>query len=346
MKILHIAPLWFSVARDSLGGRETFLAALVEAQQRLGCRVALVASGDSQTVAELVPVMSRGLFDLMKAQEAQDAVYYEQQQLLLALARAGEFDIVHSHAGWYAYALSGVPGLGQRVVHTHHTPVGPDLEWFVQQHPDYWYVAVSEFVARPFWRRGATRCTVIHNGLDLTAFPWSPGGGEGLVFVGRIEHGKGVDLAVAAARETGRPLVVAGPIIDRPYYERTVAPFLNEKIRYVGQVDHERRNQLFGDALCAVLPFRGSEAFGMVTVEAMACGTPVVALGAGPLPELVVSGISGYLVQDERSLAHAIEQTAQIDRRAVRSHVEAQFDIRVIAERHLALYARMVREPR
>jgi len=282
----------------------------------------------------------------MQAQEAQEAAYYEQQQLLLALARAEEFDIVHSHAGWYAYALSGVPGLGDRVVHTHHTPVWRDLEWFVQQHPDFWYIAVSEFIARRFWQEGAIRCSVIHNGLDLRAFQWNSTGGEGLVFVGRIERSKGADLAVTVARETGRPLVVAGPIIDRTYYDSTIAPFLDERIRYVGQVSHERRNQLFGDALCAVLPFRGSEAFGMVTVEAMACGTPVVSLDSGPLPEIVASGVSGYLVQDEQSLAHAIEQAAQLDRRTVRSHVEARFDIRVVAEKHLSLYARMLREPR
>jgi glycosyltransferase involved in cell wall biosynthesis len=344
MRVLHLAPLWFPVSRDSAGGRETLLATLVAAQQELGCHVAVLASGDSQVAGEIIPVLPRNLFAAMQAQEAAEAAYYEQEQLLLTLAHATEFDIVHSHAGWYAYALSGVPGLGSRLVHTQHTPVWRDLEWFIRQHPDFWYTAVSEFLASSFWQQGATRCTVIPNGIDLRAFPWTPNSGQGLVFIGRIEWSKGPDLALAAARDTGRPLILAGPIIDPGYYDKAIAPFLDDHRRYIGQVDHVQRNQLLGEAFCAVLPFREPQGMPMVTLEAMACGTPVASLATGPLPEVVEPGITGYLAQTEQDFTEKVEQAGRIDRRIVRGRAEKRFDIRVVAKQYICVYERMLRE--
>ena len=272
MKVLHLAPLWFPVAHDSTGGRETLLASLVEAQQALGCEVAVAASGDSQVPVEIIPVLPRHLVAAMQAQEAGEAAYYEQQQLLLTLARAGEFDVIHSHAGWYAYSLSGVPGLGRHVLHTHHTPVWRDLEWFIRQHQDFWYTAVSEFIGQHFWRQGARHCTVIPNGIDVKTFPWNSSPKEQLVFIGRMERSKGPDLAIAAAGHAGLPLTLAGPIIDGEYFRQSIEPLLNDRIRYVGPVDRHRRNELLGEAIGAVLPFRGQEGLPMVTLEAMACG--------------------------------------------------------------------------
>ena len=164
MRVLHLGPLWFPVSRDAAGGRETWLAGLIDALERIGCRNVLLASGDSRTAGELVPVVPRNLIAMMQQQLAAEHAYYEQHQLLLALERAADFDVIHSHLSPGTYALSGVPGIGSRVLHTQHTPVWGDMEAFVRQHPDLWFSTVSEFQARKLRQHGATRCTVIHNG--------------------------------------------------------------------------------------------------------------------------------------------------------------------------------------
>jgi len=342
MRVLHLAPLWFPVAHDSAGGRETLLAGLVEAQCALGCEVAVAASGDSRVAAEVIPVLPRNLFAAMQAQEAGEATYYEQQQLLLTLARADDFDIVHSHAGWYAYALSGVPGLGPRVLHTHHTPVWRDLEWFIRQHPDFHYTAVSEFIARFFRQQGARNCAVIHNGVNVQAFPFGAEPTGQLAFVGRIERSKGPDLAIAAARQTGLPLTLAGPIIDGDYYRQAIEPLLSDRIRYIGQISRQQRNGLFASSRAALLPFRGAEGLPMVTLEAMACGTPVVSLANGPLPEIIEPGLTGFLTANEQEIASLVSAAVALDRGAVRRRVAERFDIAVVARQYLALYERML----
>ncbi len=341
MRILQVCPLWHPVARDAPGGIETFLAQLAPELEKLGCRVTLLASGDSRTPAELIPVVSQSLYGQMAAGTAAEYAYYEQHQLRLALGRAPEFDVLHSHVGCGAYVLSGLPGIDGRVLHTQHTPVYQDLEWFVRQHPDTWFSTVSEFQARKLWKQGATRCRAIHNGIDVADFTFKPGGAEGLLFIGRMEWAKGPDLAVQVARRLGRSLTLAGPIIEGEFFEHAVKPFLNDQIQYVGVVDHRQKNELFGQAGCVVLPFRGEEPFGLVTIEAMACGTPVVALASGALPEIVEPGLTGYLTQEEEALPALVTQAIQLDRAAIRARVTGRFDLSVAAQKYRQLYTRV-----
>src|ERR1043166_1966712 len=324
MKILPLGPLWFPVSRDAAGGRETWLAGLIDALEKIGCRNTLLASGDSRIPAELVPVVPRNLIAMMAEQLAAEHAYYEQHQLLLALERAADFDVIHSHLSPGAYALSGVPGIGARALHTQHTPVWGDMEAFVRRHPNLWFSTVSEFQARKLRQHGATRCTVIHNGIDVASFTFQARGGDGLVFLGRIEKGKGPDLAVEVARKLGRPLPLAGPIADGELFAPAIEPPLGDQIRYVGILDHERKNKLLGEACCALLPFRGAEGFGMVSIEAMACGTPVVALASGALPEVVEPGTTGYLTTNESELAGLVAKALKLDRGKVRERVAAR----------------------
>jgi glycosyltransferase involved in cell wall biosynthesis len=342
MKILHLGPLWFPVSRDAAGGRETWLAGLIGALEKVGCRNTLLASGDSQTAAELVAVVPRNLIAMMRESVAWEHAYYEQHQLLLALERAADFDVIHSHLSPGAYALSGVPGIGARVLHTQHTPVWGDMEALVRQHPNLWFSTVSEFQARKLWQHGATRCTVIHNGIDVASFTFQPRSGDELAFLGRIEKGKGPDLAVEVARKLGRPLTLAGPIVDGELFAAAIEPYLGDQIRYVGVLDHERKNKLLGEAGCALLPFRGAEGFGMVSIEAMACGTPVVALASGALPEIVEPGRTGYLTTKEAELAELVIDALKLDRAKIRERVAERFDMMVVARNYLRLYERIV----
>jgi glycosyltransferase involved in cell wall biosynthesis len=342
MNVIHLAPLWFPVAADAAGGRETLLAGLVSALNRLGCHNTLLATGNSRAEAELVAVVERDLFALMQMKQAFDYNFYEMHQLALLLARARDGHLVHSHIGERAFFLSAVPGLGRRVLHTYHTPVWEDLEWFVRQHPDYWYSTVSEFQARRFRAQGATRCHVVPNGLDLARFTFHAQPGQGLAFLGRLEPSKGPDLAIRVAQELQRPLDLAGPITDDSFFQAAIKPHLNDRIRYIGTINHEQRQRLLGHAGCAVLPFRGAESFGLVSIEAMACGTPVVALANGALPEIVEPGVTGFLTGNENELAELTSRALQLDRDAVRHRVAARFDIHVVAAQYLELYRRII----
>jgi glycosyltransferase involved in cell wall biosynthesis len=344
MKVLHLAPLWFPVAQDSLGGVETFLTHLIRALEDLGCSSTLIASGDSQTAAELVPVIPLNLCAQMEAGSAAEYVYYEQHQLLLALQRASEFDVVHLHIGWGGYVLSGALSRPP-VLHTQHNPVYGDQEWFVCEHPDLWYSTVSQFQARKFKWRGATRCHVIHNGIDVSGFTFQAQSGDGLLFIGRMEEEKGPDLALQVAQTLGRPLTLAGPIIDEEFFDRAVKPFLNGQIQYVGVVDHRQKTALFGQAACVLMPSRVDEGCPIVSFEAMACGTPVVALANGALPEIVEAGLTGFVTHMEGTLPTLVSQAVGLDRAAIRARVEARFDISVVAAHYYELYQHIATTP-
>ncbi len=350
MKVLHLGPLWFPVSRDAAGGRETFMAGLIAALDKLGCRNTLLAAGDSQTPAELIPVIPHSLTAMMKDGLAQEAAYFQEHQLRLALARAADFDLVHSHLTPGVYSLPG------RVLHTQHTPVWSDLQWFMKQHPDLWLSTVSEFQARRLRDGGAQRVFAIHNGIDVASFTFQRGG-AGLAFLGRIELDKGPDLAVRIAQELNLPLTLAGPIpfaegvkgnapiVDREFFDKQIRPHLNDQIRYIGVVNHEQKTKLLGNAAVALLPFRGVEGFGMVSIEAMACGTPVVALASGALPEVVEPGVTGYLTHDENELGRLVLRALQLDRQKIRERVTAKFELSVVAQSYLKLYERIVAEP-
>jgi glycosyltransferase involved in cell wall biosynthesis len=340
VRVLIVAPLWFPVARNAHGGIETLLAVLISALERAGCRVTLIASGDSRTEARLVPAVTTNLYEEMIRGVAAEYTYYEQHQLGLVLEHAGEVDVIHSHVGPGALALSSVAGL--RVLHTWHTAITHDLEWFVRERPDVAVSTVSEFQARQLRRNGGAACAVVHNGVDMSAFDFQATSGDDLLFIGRIEPAKGVDLVVQAALTLGRGLVLAGPIIDRDCFDASVAPFLGERIRYVGVVDHACKVRLFGDAACVVMPSRVDEACPMVCIEAMACGTPVVASTRGALPELIEPGVSGYVVGDASALALRVDAATRLDRAEIHARAVQRFDVHAVAARYLALYSALL----
>jgi glycosyltransferase involved in cell wall biosynthesis len=337
-----LAPLWYPVCRDAQGGIETFLYALIDALEREGCSVTLLASGDSRVAGELVPVVEHNLYGLMLEGRAGEYVYYEQHQLRLAAGLSHDFDVVHSHIGPGGYVLSTHPDVGGRVLHTVHSPVYADMSWFVGQHPDMLLSAVSEYQAERLRGAGARRCWVVHNGIDTSGFPFNGRPGDGLLFLGRIEEAKGPDLAIDAAHALGHPLTLAGPVIEREFFKRSIEPRLDGQVRYVGVVDHETKCKLMGEAACMLLPFRQAEPFGMVSIEAMACGTPVVALPNGALPEIVEPGVTGYLAAEVEGLPGCVVQALALDRGGVRERALARFGIQHVAGRYLDLYRDMV----
>lgn len=341
MRILFLSPLWLPISRDARGGIETFMAQLIPALQKHGAQITVIASGDSRITAKLLPAVRQNLVALMDAGSAFEYVYYEQRQLQLALDRIDHFDVVHSFIGPGSYVLSNLPGVRDSVLHSVHWPVHTDLEWFIRQHPNLWFSTVSEFQAQKMRKQGASRCYVVENGIDMTQFALNDQGGKRLVFIGRIERVKGPHLAVQAARVLDYPLTLAGPIMEKEFFDCSIVPLLDRKIQFVGVVNHQEKNELFGQAGCAVLPFRRDEPFGLVAIEAMACGTPVVALARGAMPEIIEPGVTGYLAQHENEIPELIEKALKLDRATVRQRVEARFDVLNVAEKYCDLYSQL-----
>jgi glycosyltransferase involved in cell wall biosynthesis len=342
MRVLHLCPLWFPISMNAPGGIESFLTHLAEQLSGLGCQVTYLAAGGSTASAGLIPVLEGGVGDRIRDGLAYEYLYYEQHQLHLALAHSGDYDIIHSHVGPGAFVLSGVPSLGPRVLHTVHTAVYRDFQWFVSQHPGLRLSTVSEYQARQLMAHGAAHCCVIPNGIATSAFTFNPSPERSLLFLGRIEESKGVDIAIAAAHAAGMPLTVAGPIVELEYFRQRIEPLLGDTIRYIGVFDHAAKNEHLGRAACVLMPSRGPEAFGMVAVEAMACGTPVVALANGGLPEVVENGLTGYVSEDEQRFARLVAPALLLDRSRIRDRAVARFDMSVVAERYCRLYTEMV----
>jgi glycosyltransferase involved in cell wall biosynthesis len=335
VRVLHVAPLWFPISAQGPGGIETLLAALVSALKAAGAEVTLAATADTDVDCPVVGVVERGLFAEMREGRAAEYEYFEQHLLREALALAGEHDLVHSHIGPAGFILSAVSPVP--VVHTIHGTTGADLAWFAARHPDVWLTTVSEHQAAPLRAAGARRCRVVPNGVALDAFPAGDGGGP-LAFLGRMESEKGPDLAIAAARALGRELTLAGPVTDGEFFAREVEPRLGDGIDYAGVLGHPEKARLLGEASCAVMPSRWPEPFGLVAVEAMACGTPVAALPSGALPELVEPGVTGALADAETALPDAIRRAERLDRAAVRRRAGERFGIAEVARRYLDLY--------
>src|SRR4051794_12760937 len=330
-----VAPLWFGISAQGPGGIETLLAGLIPALQANGAEVTLIASADSDVPCRVVGAVERGLFAATEAGEAWDHQAYDQHALRLARSLAAEADVVHCHTGPGALGLDLL-----HVLHTVHSLVGPDLGWFLARHPQTWVSTVSEHQAQPLRAAGARRVRVIPNGIPVDAFPAGTGSGGGLVFLGRMEAEKGPDVAIRTAAALGRDLTLAGPVTDPDFFAREIEPVLGDRVRYAGVLGHTEKTALLAEAACALVPSRWPEPFGLVAVEAMACGTPVAASPAGALPEVVEEGVTGAVDAD---LARALARAERLDREAVRTRALERFSIDAVAREYLDLYRAIAR---
>jgi glycosyltransferase involved in cell wall biosynthesis len=308
---------------------------LTEELVRRGHDVTLFAVGDSETTADLRSFYAHGY---RENEEIWDWRVPETLNAASAFEQASAFDVMHSHS--YHFALPFTRFVSTPVVHTYHVQLGPEVVEGFRRYPGTQLVAISEFQLSEL--EGFDDVPVIHNGIDADAFPFGAGPGEYLAFLGRMIPSKGAAEAVRVAQELDIPLVMAGPSTE--WFEREVRPAVDDRlIRYVGTIDAAGRNELLAGAAALVYPITYPEPFGLVMVEAMACGTPVAAFGVGAVAEIVEQGVGGRWVAPGESLVDAVQSAVQLDRRWVREAAVERFDFRRMVDAYERLYRRLAR---
>lgn len=343
MRILQIAPLWERVPPTGYGGTEAVVSVLTDALVRAGHEVVLRASGDSLTPAELRSVYPRSL---RTAAEVGDGTPHDWVHAAAAIADAEGFDIVHNHAGEPVMALAGLTDVP--VLSTMHCLITPDTR-IVWEHYDGYYNTISRAQIKTVPPMERPRhAGVVYNAIDAAAFPFSAEKEDYLLCLNRVAPEKGTHLAVEAARRVGRKLVIAGKVdgADVEYYETVVKPLIDGRdVVFLGEADYRLKRELYVKAACVLMPICWEEPFGLVMVEAMACGTPVIAFARGAAPEVIADGETGFVVQDVDSMVEALGRIDTIDPARCRRHVEENFDIPVMMEGYLRLYREIAGEP-
>jgi glycosyltransferase involved in cell wall biosynthesis len=318
-------------------GTERIVAALVEGLHARGHRVTLFAPGDSQVECELVPTVP---FSLWARGYSGDLSSYMNLTIAKAWSRSGDFDVIHSHVETMGLAFarwSPTPVVstfhGRLDVAGHHA--------LLEEFSEVPLVAISESQRR--WSPRANWIATIPHGLDLGRAPFGRAVGDYLAFVGRIAPEKGVADAVALAKATGLRLRMAAKVYDpreRALFAEVVAPAIEEGVvEFLGEVGAAQRDELFAGALATVMLGSWPEPFGLVAIESMATGTPVIARRAGALPEIIEHGRTGFLVDDLQEAALAVERTSAIDRRHVRQRVLARFSVDRMLDDYERVYA-------
>lgn len=342
MRIAQIAPLWERVPPPAYGGTELIVSLLTEELVRQGHEVTLFASGDSITTATLEPIHPQAL---RLDNSVKEYGIYEMLQLSQVYQRADEFDIIHSHMG--CSALPYAPLVKTPTVHTLHGIFTPDNEkMFIHAHKQP-YVSISHAQREP--RLGLNCVATVYNGIDLSTYTYFPKPSDPpyLVFLGRISPEKGTHHAIEIAKRSGWHLKIAGKVdrVDVDYYENEIKPHIDgQQIVYLGEANHTQKNILMGNAYATLFPITWREPFGLVMVESMASGTPVIAIEMGSTREVIAHGKTGLLCKNVDECVAAIDQVANLSRQACRDHVEANFSVRRMADGYLEVYQKLLAE--
>jgi glycosyltransferase involved in cell wall biosynthesis len=334
LRVAVLAPIAWRVPPRSYGPWEQFASLLTEGLVARGVDVTLFATADSITRAHLVGTAPTGYAE----DPGLDAKVWEALHIATVFERAGEFDLIHNSFDFLPLSYSRL--VGTPVVTTIH---GFSSERIVPVYERYndvgHYVAISDADRHASLDYAAT----IHHGIAMEEFELGAGEGGYLLFFGRIHRDKGTAEAIDVAARVGLPLIIAGIVQDVEYYERFVAPRVDgERVRYVGAVGCDRRSELLGGALALLHLVDFDEPFGFSVVEAMACGTPVIATARGSMPEIVRHGENGFLVASPEEAVAAVEASGSLDRRGVRRSVEQRFRAGRMVDDYLRLYHEVV----
>jgi glycosyltransferase involved in cell wall biosynthesis len=337
VKLAMLAPIAWRTPPRHYGPWEQVVSLLTEGLVRRGVEVTLFATADSVTSARLVAVCPRGY----EEDPELDAKVWECLHISEVFERAHEFDLIHNHFDFLPLTYSAL--VSTPVVTTIHGFSSPKiLPVYRKYDRRVFYVSISNADRAP----DLTYIATVYHGIDLQMFTFRDQPEDYLLFFGRIHPDKGTAEAIEIARRAGKRLLLAGIIQDRGYWERDVAPHLDgDRIRYLGSAGPQLRDRLLGGALALLHPIRFAEPFGLSVVEAMACGTPVIAFSRGSMPELLRHGETGFLVSGVEEAVEAVRRIPSLDRRRCRREAEERFSSERMVEDYLRVYRQILASP-
>jgi glycosyltransferase involved in cell wall biosynthesis len=339
MKIAQVAPLIEAVPPKLYGGTERVVAYLTDALVELGHEVTLFASGDSDTKATLAPIWPRALRLDPSIHDYFAPLF---MQLETVARRAREFDVIHCHLDYFAYPILRL--LGVPAVTTLHGRLDlPELPPLYKVYSDTPVVSISDSQREPLPQ--ANYVATIHHGLPQTSLQKGPGG-EYLAFLGRISPEKAPDAAIRIATAAGMPLKIAAKVdkVDQEYFKTKIEPLLaSANVEFIGEIGEHQKSEFLGNAAALLFPIAWREPFGLVMIEAMACGTPVIAFNNGSVPEVLENGLTGYIVESEEAAVKALRGIRAMNRDKIRAEFERRFTAQHMAQNYLKLYARLAK---
>jgi glycosyltransferase involved in cell wall biosynthesis len=339
MRIAQVAPLIESVPPKHYGGTERIVSYLTEELVRAGHDVTLFASGDSVTSARLVASCQRSL---RKNERCKDPVAREVLLIDHVIEHVDEFELIHFHTGYLHFPVCRYLQI-PHVTTLHGRLDLPDLVPVFDRFRNEPLVSISNAQRQPLaW---ANWQETVYHGLPKDLFVFRPTRGDYLAFLGRISPEKRVDRAIAIAKRAGMRLKVAAKVdrADRRYFKRVIEPLLNEShVEWIGEITDRDKNEFLGNAYALLFPIDWPEPFGLVMIEAMACGTPVIAYDHGSVPEVIEEGVSGFIVHDLDEAAKAVGRVRDLSRRRCREVFEKRFAANRMASDYIRVYKRLI----
>ena len=332
MKIAQIAPLWERVPPFRYGGIELIVSLLTDELVRRGHKVTLFASGDSITKGNLKSVHDQAL---RLDPSVKEPGLYEQMMLSDVYQHADHFDIIHSHVGCAALPYSEL--VKTPTVHTMHGIFTPDNEKMFRRFAWQPYISISEAQREP--RLGLNYIHTVYNGIDTASYSFqsTPTQPAYLAFVGRLSPEKGPEEAIKIARASGLPLKMAGKIdaVDRDFYREKLEPQIDgDQIQYLGEVSHEQKVQLLGGASVTLFPITWREPFGLVMIESMATGTPVIGMALGSVPEVIAHGKTGFVCHSLETMIESVPAAIKLDRQTCRDYILSRFSVQSMTDEY------------
>jgi glycosyltransferase involved in cell wall biosynthesis len=342
MKIALLAPLWKKIPPDKYGGSELVVANLAKGLTNLGHEVTTFACAGSNVSGKLIPVIPEPMYDLVGGFDWNGIKQYEFLSFFELGKHIGDFDVVHNHMGFHPVALA--PFISIPFVTTLHSSLPPDFPFLAEAFREYPFISISN--SQRNLAPKLNYVETVYHGIDTEAFlkDFRKHDNE-FFFLGTLSKNKGIDIAVRGAKALGARLTIAGEIReeDKAFLESEVLPFVDgERIRFIGEVSHAEKMKLLNNSSALLFPSRWSEAFGLVMVEALACGTPVVALNNGAVSEVLRHEKTGFIAENEDQFIESMKRVGEISREACRDEAEKRFDISVMATNHLEVYKKLI----
>ncbi|MBD2432821.1 MULTISPECIES: glycosyltransferase family 4 protein [Fischerella] len=336
MRIAQISPLWERVPPFRYGGIELIVKLLTDELVRRGHDVTLFASGDSITKAKLYSVHDKAL---RLDPSVKEPMIYEQMSLAEVYENAHHFDIIHSHVG--CSVLPYTSFVKTPTVHTMHGVFTPDNEKMYRRYAQQPFISISQAQREP--RLGLNYIHTVYNGIDTAVYPFNsePVQPAYLAFVGRLSPEKGPIEAIKIARATGLPLKMAGKVdvVDQKYYQEQVKPLIDgEQIQYLGEISHQDKVKLLSGATVTLFPITWREPFGLVMIESMATGTPVIGMGLGSVPEVIAHGKTGFVCDCLEQMIEVIPDAMKLDRQTCREYVVSRFSVETMTDQYERAY--------